>query len=130
MIEEGSDYSKYPGHPLYGFPKKALDAARDAYLEAFKDGSTRDPDMIEPVADAVVSAALQEWDRTPIGDSTEPAPMPRSTSNWIEVRIGDQVMNTGTTVNGPLNLDSQPDRLMLRAMLYAWLSREDDPDDV
>lgn len=125
-----NDYSKYPGHPLHGFPMKVLEAARRAYEAAFLDGSTRNADMIQPVADAVVAAVVQEWDRTttPAGDVK--SLKARSTSNWIEVHIGDQVMNIGTMVNGPIDLDSQPDRLMLRAVLYSWLTREDDPDDV
>jgi hypothetical protein len=124
-----NDYSKYPGHPLYGVPMKVLEAARNAYEAAFLDGSTQSGEMIQPVADAVLAAGLQEWDRTPIGDDTKPAPEPRA-SGWITVHIGGQVLNSGTMMNGPLDLDSQSDRLMLRAMLWSWLTREDDPDDV
>ena len=125
-----NEYSNYPGHPLNGVPDKVLLAARKAYLAAFMDGSTRDHNMSEPVADAVLAAAITEWDRTPTPIGDNPDLKPRSTANWIEVRIGDQILNSGTTVNGPIDLDSQPDRLMLRAMLYSWLSRDDDPDDV
>lgn len=53
-----NDYTLVPEHPLAQVPTEALAAARQAYKEAFLDCSAQDPDMIEPVADAVLAAAL------------------------------------------------------------------------
>lgn len=53
-----NDYTSVPGHPLGKVPLEALEAARNAYRLAFMDNSASDPDMIEPIADAVLAAAL------------------------------------------------------------------------
>jgi hypothetical protein len=66
-----NDYTRFPGHPLEHVPVQALDAARKAYQAAFDDGSSRDPEMIEPIADAVVLAALPHLARL-AGFLTEP----------------------------------------------------------
>ena len=55
-----NDYSKYPDHPLHGVPEEALAKAHAALEAAILDGSTQSLSMVEPVADAVVAAAVQE----------------------------------------------------------------------
>jgi len=61
-----NDYSKHPGHPLYGVPQEALKAAHKALEAAMLDGSVNDFTMVEPIADAVLAAALKVMDEMPI----------------------------------------------------------------
>lgn len=53
-----NDYTLVPDHPLAQVPAEALEAARQAYKDAFLDLGTRTPDMKVPVADTVLAAAL------------------------------------------------------------------------
>lgn len=58
-----TDYAAYPEHPLHGVPHEVLSAARRVTVDAAR-WRDLDPDVAEPLADAVVAAslpAIREW---------------------------------------------------------------------
>lgn len=63
-------YDAYPDHPLCGVPQEILDAAREVMAGA-AEWKDVDPEMVEPLADAVV-AALRPW--LPVGGTPVHAP--------------------------------------------------------
>lgn len=52
-----SVYDNYPNHPLCGIKQEILDAAREV-MEGAVIWKDVDPDMADPIADAVVMALL------------------------------------------------------------------------
>lgn len=58
-LAANTDYAAYPDHPLHGVPQRVLELARAEVRTAalWRDVVT-DPDMIDPLADAIVAAVL------------------------------------------------------------------------
>lgn len=54
-------YAAYPDHPLHDVPDAVIDAARAELREAqdWKDVYFPDPELLEPIADAIVIAVLK-----------------------------------------------------------------------